>query len=103
MKKIDLLKLVDDLEDNLYEHLQSHEELRIESESSYSESVIVGSKNAYIRVSIAFLKFASLGSDANPLEIKSLFNECGAVWPVSAYVTDNDFDAQTLASDFSGD
>lgn len=101
MKKTELLKKVEQVEELLKVHVSSFEELRIEAESSFSEAVIIGSREAYVRGALAFLRIAVSNSGLEAVDVKPIYNELGAVWPVAAYVTETEEDAQVLAAEFS--
>jgi hypothetical protein len=100
MKENELLKKIEDLSKDLKNKFEANDELRIESETSYSESVIIGSRAAYARAGILLLKLATSDDTIND-EIKQIFNEFGAVWPVMAYITDHDHEAQEIASELT--
>ncbi|MBB5032669.1 hypothetical protein [Prosthecobacter vanneervenii] len=100
MEKADLHNIIQQLEEQIRPRLSQHDELRLEAESSYSESVLIGSREAYLHAALMFLQIACSGSVPEAFDTKTIFNEESAVWPVAGYVTETDDEAQTLASSF---
>jgi len=79
-----------------------HADLRIEAESSYDEAVFIGTHDAYLGVAILFLKIAiSEENDPVNMDVKDVFDDMAAVWPVSSFVLPTQEEVENLAIKFT--
>jgi hypothetical protein len=87
-------------------------------DGSYEESVLIGTRDSYIRMAIKLLKIAQAGASANSTslecdedeidgrnylytnEIKEVFDEFGDVWPICLYIAKDVDEMQMLKKHF---
>lgn len=65
------------------------EGLRIEAENSYYEACLVGTPESYIAAAVCFLRMAHNTDPDADAELKIVFSEEGAVWPVGGMVVED--------------
>jgi len=78
-----------------------HADLRIEAESSYDEAVFIGTHYAYLGVAILFLKIAISENNPVNMDVKDVFDDMAAVWPVSSFVLPTQEEVENLAIKFT--